>query len=229
MGIKDYATYCKQLFQNRYHNRLGHGFVGKDLTINRSLKRAGRFTQGTGSYGVPTLFTHIYDETRVTIGNWSSIASKIMLGGGHPPDRVTTYPLSILLGLEGAGKDGFPAPSNDTLIGSDVYGGHSSIIMSGVTVGDGAILAAGALVANDVPAYAIVGGNPAKVIRFRFNDEQIAALEEICWWDWPIEEIKVAGAAAGRARRRRLHRVGAQPAARPRPAPRRRRQPRPGR
>lgn len=192
MGFKDYVKYQKQMLQNRYNNRVGQGFVSKDLGIYRRLEKAGRITQGTGSYGVPSLFTHIYDETKVTIGNWSSVASTIVLGGGHPVDRGTTYPLSILLGLEGAGQDGFPAPSQDTVIGSDVYGGLYSTIMSGVTVGDGAVLGVHSLITKDVPAYAIVGGNPAKVIRYRLNEEQIAAFEEICWWDWPLEEIKEA-------------------------------------
>lgn len=192
MGFKDYVTYQKQMLQNRYNNRIGQGFVTKDLGVYRRLRKAGRITQGTASYGVPSLFTHIYDDTKVTIGNWSSVGSTIALGGGHPVDRITTYPLSILLGLEGAGKDGFPAPSKDTVIGSDVYGGLNSLIMSGVTIGDGAVLGVNSLITKDVPAYAIVGGNPGKIIRYRFNEEQIAALQEICWWDWPLEEIKEA-------------------------------------
>lgn len=189
MALKHYLTYQKQLLANRYHNRIGQGYVGKDLGVWRRLEKMGRVSRGTGSYGVPEVFTHMLDDTRLVIGNWSSVASTIMLGGGHPVSRVTTYPLRILLGIDGAGQDGFPASSEDTVIGSDVYGGHSSTIMSGVTIGDGAVLGAGALVTKDVPAYAIVGGNPAKVIRYRFDEVQIAALLEICWWDWPEEEI----------------------------------------
>jgi chloramphenicol O-acetyltransferase type B len=192
VGIKDYAKYQKSLLQNWYNQRIGQGFVGKDLGKWRRLEKAGRVRRGTGTYGVPDMFTHIYDETRLSIGNWSSVGSRIMLGGGHPPDRITTYPLSIILGLEGAGQDGFPAPSKDTVIGSDVYGSPFSTIMSGVTIGDGAILGVGAVVTKDVAAYAIVGGVPAKLIRYRYNEEQIAALGEICWWDWPVDEIKEA-------------------------------------
>ena len=76
------------------------------------------------------------------------------------------------------------------IIGNDVWIGEAAIIMSGVTVGDGAIIAAGAVVTKDVPPYAIVGGVPAKIIRYRFGQDQIDALLNIKWWDWPQEKIQ---------------------------------------
>ena len=100
-------------------------------------------------------------------------------------DRVTTFPLRMRLKLPGAGEDGIPVPTGDTVIGSDVWLTMRTFVRSGVTIGDGAIVASGAVVINDVPPYAIVGGNPAKVIRYRFTPEQIEALLEIRWWDWP--------------------------------------------
>jgi acetyltransferase-like isoleucine patch superfamily enzyme len=172
--------------------RFGAGFNSRDLAIMRRLQRAGRVTIGPGTYGVPEIFTHMYDGTCLHIGNYSSVAPIVLLGGGHPPNRVTTYPLRIWMGMEGAGEDGFPATSKDTVIGSDAYVGWRSFLLSGVTIGDGAIVGAGALVTKDVPPYAIVGGNPARVIRYRFSEEQIEAMLELRWWDWPEQEIRDA-------------------------------------
>ena len=77
----------------------------------------------------------------------------------------------------------------DTVIGNDVWIGYDALIMPGVKVGNGAIIAARAAVVNEVPACAIVGGNPAKPIKQRFPPETVAALESIAWWNWPIEKI----------------------------------------
>ncbi|MBE9013529.1 CatB-related O-acetyltransferase, partial [Pseudanabaenaceae cyanobacterium LEGE 13415] len=80
----------------------------------------------------------------------------------------------------------------DTIIGNDVWIGYESMIMPGVKIGDGAVIAAKSVVVKDIPAYAIVGGNPATVIRKRFNDAEIARLLEISWWHWDIEKITQA-------------------------------------
>ncbi len=168
---------------------MGAGFIGRDLAVLRRLQRAGRVTMGPGTYGVPEFFTNRYDPTSLHVGNYSSVAAVVMLGGGHPADRVTTYPHRVNMGMEGAGEDGFPTRSKDTVIGSDVYIGWRAVLLSGITIGDGAIVGAQALVTKDVPPYAIVGGNPAKLIRYRFPEEQRQALLEIRWWDWPEQEF----------------------------------------
>jgi virginiamycin A acetyltransferase len=77
----------------------------------------------------------------------------------------------------------------DTIIGNDVWIGHEALIMPAVTIGDGAIIASRSVVTKDVPPYSIVGGNPAKIIRQRFDGATIETLLEIKWWDWPIEKI----------------------------------------
>jgi virginiamycin A acetyltransferase len=77
----------------------------------------------------------------------------------------------------------------DTVIGNDVWIGHGATFLPGVQVGDGAIIAAEAVVTADVAPYAVVGGNPAKLLRKRFSDETIAELLRLRWWDWPIETI----------------------------------------
>lgn len=176
-----------------YAWRRVHDLVaGPDEANLKRLKKAGRVFYGPGSYGVPTIWTYMLDSTRLHIGNYSSIGGTYLLGGQHAVDRVTTYPHRILMGMEGAGADGYPTPTGDTHIGSDVWTCAGSLMLSGISIGDGAIIGAGAVVTRDVPPYAIVGGNPATLIRYRFTAEQRAALLEIKWWDWPEDEVREA-------------------------------------
>jgi serine acetyltransferase len=85
---------------------------------------------------------------------------------------------------------GHPECKGDIIIGNDVWIGAKSTIMSGVKIGDGAVIGSGSVVAKDVPPYAIVVGNPAKVIKYRFDEQQIENLLEIAWWNWPEHKIK---------------------------------------
>lgn len=75
------------------------------------------------------------------------------------------------------------------MIGNDVWIGYQALIMPGIKIGNGAIISSRSVVTSDVPAYSIVGGNPARVIRQRFNDETLSILEKLAWWDWPVEKI----------------------------------------
>jgi hypothetical protein len=165
--------------------------VGPHLAQQRRLVKAGRMTIGQHTYGIPIIKTYDHDKTRLLVGAYSALSEEaiVMLGGEHAIDRVTTFPLRIRLQLPGAGEDGIPVPTGDTVIGSDVWLTMRTFVRSGVTIGDGAIVASGAVVINDVPPFAIVGGNPAKVIRYRFSPEQIEALLEIRWWDWPDDLV----------------------------------------
>ena len=136
-------------------------------------------------------FDFIGDQ--LIIGKFCMIASGatfIMNGGNHLVNAVTSYPFAIFgHGWESAmeGKD-YPNKGN-TVIGNDVWMGHQAMIMPGVTVGDGAIIGTRAVVTKDVPPYAIVGGNPATVIKYRFSETQIEQLLDLKWWDWSIEKI----------------------------------------
>jgi acetyltransferase-like isoleucine patch superfamily enzyme len=153
------------------------------------------FEIGIHSYGCPEVF--IFDnKNKLYIGKYCSIASgaKVFLGGNHRLYWISTYPFSALVDSwpEGIGIKGHPKSNGDVRIGNDVWWGGYSTVMSGVNIGDGAVIAACAVVTKDVPPYAIVGGNPAKLIRYRFDEDVRNSLIEIAWWDWPEHHIRSA-------------------------------------
>lgn len=130
---------------------------------------------------------------RLTIGRYCSIADKveILLGGDHRLDWVSTYPFAAMPGLwpgVDAPRD-YHASRGDVSIGHDVWLGSGCLILSGVTLGHGAVVAAHAVVTRDVPPYAVVAGNPARIVRRRFDEATVAALVETAWWDFPHETV----------------------------------------
>ena len=131
---------------------------------------------------------------RLIIGKFCAIAKDvtfIMNGANHQTSGFSTYPFFIF----GNGWGKFVPKSNDlpfkgnTEIGHDVWIGYNATIMPGVKIGSGAIIASKSVVTCDVPAYSVVGGNPAKVIKTRFDDKTINTLLDIAWWDWSNEKI----------------------------------------
>jgi virginiamycin A acetyltransferase len=129
---------------------------------------------------------------KLVIGKFCAIAHGaifILNGGNHLIDTVSSFPFSIFGGEWAAAEPKAWPDKGGITIGHDVWIGYEATIMPGVTVGHGAVIAAKAVVTNDVPPYAIAGGNPARVIRSRHAPEDIAALLRIAWWDWPIERI----------------------------------------
>ena len=158
----------------------------KDLIFKDNCE-IGEFT-----YGIP-LIRDWNDGTKLSIGKFCSIADEvqIFLGGGHHYEYISTYPFNTMLFPELVDEHILDRTSNgDVIIGNDVWIGMNAIILSGVEIGNGAVIAAGSVVVKNVPPYAIVGGNPAKLIKFRFHDFKISYLEDLKWWDWPIEKIK---------------------------------------
>ncbi|HLP92925.1 MAG TPA: CatB-related O-acetyltransferase [Saprospiraceae bacterium] len=130
---------------------------------------------------------------KLTIGKFCAIASGvefILNGGNHLVDAVSSYPFSMFgNGWEHA-MEGRQFPhKGDITVGNDVWLGYRSVILAGVTIGDGAIVGAYSVVTKDVPPYTIVAGNPAKEIRRRFAAEEINQLLALRWWDWPLEKI----------------------------------------
>jgi acetyltransferase-like isoleucine patch superfamily enzyme len=155
------------------------------------LRASGVITMGAGSYGQPFVVYHEGDVAKITIGKYCSIAAgvRFMPGGNHRTDWVSTYPFRLRYGLPGALTDGHPTTKGDIVVGNDVWMGNEALVLSGVTIGDGAVVAAQAVVTKDVPAYAIVAGNPGRVVSMRFTEEQRERLMAIKWWDWPEATI----------------------------------------
>ncbi|WP_203711735.1 CatB-related O-acetyltransferase [Asanoa siamensis] len=135
-----------------------------------------------------------YGPERLVIGKFCALGEGvrfIMNGANHRMDGPSTFPFPIMGGSWAAHLDlvtGLPG-RGDTVVGNDVWFGYRTTVMPGVRVGDGAIVASGSVVVDDVPAYGIVGGNPARLIRRRFSDEDVARLLALAWWDWPTPHI----------------------------------------
>lgn len=136
-----------------------------------------------------------YGPERLIIGRYCAIAAGtrfVMAGANHPMMGVSSFPFTIFGGewTERTLDLLTAAPTRgDTVVGNDVWFGYQSMIMPGVRIGDGAIVATGAVVTADVPPYTIVGGNPAKPIRQRFPDADVDLLCRAAWWDWPVELV----------------------------------------
>ena len=141
------------------------------------------------------LYHYPINHDRLKIGKFCSIACGarfLFNSANHTMNSLSTYPFPIFFEEWGLDvKDITSAWDNkgDIVIGNDVWIGYEAVIMAGVTIGDGAIIGARAVVTKDVPPYTIVGGVPAKQIRKRFSDETISELLNLKWWDWPIEKI----------------------------------------
>jgi len=136
------------------------------------------------------------DEYKIYVGKYCSIGRdcNFFLHANHRPDWITTSsqlwgpvtPEIASMHME----MGHPSCKGDITIGNDVWIGAKATIMSGVKIGDGAIVAAGALVTKDVEPYSVVGGNPAKHLKYRFTKDQIKNLLDIAWWNWDESKIK---------------------------------------
>ncbi len=147
---------------------------------------------GKYTYGTPNIYWN-NNEAKLKIGNFCSIPKNvnIYLGGNHRIDWVTTYPFGHINKdvFNQFNGEGHPSTKGDVIIGNDVWIGEDVTIMSGITVGDGAVIANNSHVVKNVEPYTLVGGNPAKLIRYRFTPEQIEKLLEIKWWYWDDAKI----------------------------------------
>jgi len=175
------------LFRKKIERRL---FSSSGKIIGTKDLLGVRYQVGDHTYGKPKVVSR-GEGASLRIGKYCSISTRVVifLGSEHRTDWVSTYPFPIL--WEAAKSIlGHPFSKGDVVIGSDVWIGYNVTILSGVTIGDGAVIGTGSVISGDVPPYAIVAGNPAQVIRYRFGEETIQKLLKIGWWDWPDKKVK---------------------------------------
>lgn len=167
--------------------------MSDDLFYTKNFLANKGYEVGDYTYGHPTVYDW-NEGTTLKIGRFTSIAEgvTIMLGGNHRTEWVTTYPFPAINDKwpEAQGIGGHPVSKGDVVIGNDVWLGYGATILSGVKIGDGAVIAAKALITKDVPPYSIAGGCPAKVIKYRFSPTTIERLLSLKWWDWKEKRIK---------------------------------------
>lgn len=163
--IKIYSEKRKWLKNNT------HNFTSMGKMFNGSLVKV-----GNGTYGRLNVI-NFSDKYRLTIGNYCSIATDVyfVVCGEHRTELISTYPFRV----QYCGHEFEAASKGDIVVDDDVWFGHSTTILSGVHIGQGAVIAAGAVVTKDVPPYAIVAGNPARIIRYRFGEELVEQLLKI--------------------------------------------------
>ena len=180
----------------------------RQTTFGRFCEVGARTKVAESAFGDYSYVVNDSDIIYATIGRFCSIAAHTRLNpGNHPLDRVMLSHVSYRSSAYGLGPDD-PSffdwrRSSPVTLGHDVWIGHGAVVLAGVSVGTGAAVGAGAIVTKDVPPFAIVVGNPGRILRMRFPDPVIAALQRIAWWDWPhgrlgaaMQDIRRLGAEA---------------------------------
>jgi len=177
--------YDKLIFLNNFI-KAKNIFVGDYTYFDDPKNGPGKFEE----YNV--LYNYDFSKVKLVIGKFCAIAAEthFIMTGDHKLDAISTYPFPVFKhGWENAFNVCDLPVKGDIIVGNDVWFGYDSLVMNGVTIGHGAIIAARAVVVKDVPAYSIVAGNPAKVVKMRFDEKTIDRLLKIAWWDWNIAKI----------------------------------------
>ena len=182
----------------KYHKKNIKLMRGSNVSLNSQFEGNNYIGFDSVFSGKIGKYSYIGNKCNITaeIGNYCSISNDVYtIMGKHPTDTwVSTHPVfyskKCCSGNTYMSENRFDENSTIAKIGNDVWVGYGAGIMGGVTIGDGAIVAAGTVVTKDVPSYAIVGGIPAKVIKYRFNTQQIECLLYTKWWDWDENKIR---------------------------------------
>jgi virginiamycin A acetyltransferase len=164
--------------------KIAEGVEIHDCTIAGNNISIGRYTSVSGPN------TTIYSEVHsVSIGNFCSIARNVDIQEwNHPVKKLSTFMVQSRF-FGGNNREEMES-KGPIVIGHDVWIGTQAIILSGAKIGNGAIIGANAVVSGEIPAFAVAAGNPAKIVRYRFDEATIAKINELQWWDWSVEKIK---------------------------------------
>ena len=166
----------------------------RKIFLDKEQKHIG-ITLGEGSYLVQASLDIGSFKCHVLIGKYSSIGHRVkfIIGLNHDGSRVSTYPFKQAFeGIKGDTANDYDSVNhNQIIIGNDVWIGADVTILGGVKIGNGAVIGAGAVVAKDIPPYAVVVGNPAQVVKYRFDKETIDWLQQLRWWNWSPEKIRL--------------------------------------
>ena len=172
-------------------------FVNHDAAVRTLRTNDGQnsvlMTFGPGSYLMSGTIVYGVGERHVLVGRYSSLADGLTfnIGQNHNYRNITTYPFENLRHLKTGDHQNHAAVNRgQIIIGSDVWIGDNVCLMGGVRIGNGAVIGANAVVAKDIPPYAVAVGNPARVVKYRFDEETIRRLQKIKWWNWPAEKIE---------------------------------------
>lgn len=189
--LKKIFTFIPRKYSRFKQEQQAKRIAEKYGNLTKYNLRDSRAEIGDFTYGVPLICAYCIDW-KLSIGKFCSISNnvQIVFGGQHHYNHISQYAFNPQV------QKLFPdfiyadKPSKPVIIGNDVWIGRNVTILQGVNIGDGAVLGTNTVVAKDVPPYAIVVGNPARIIKYRFKEHEIESLRRIAWWDWPLDKIQ---------------------------------------